>query len=87
MWTISLIILYFKEAIGMQYHITAVADPGFPVGGADLVGGRQLLRRLHFKKFVCQNERIWTLGGGAGGSPGSANAQDTIVKLLGCLFA
>ena len=42
----------------------AVADPGFPVGGAELVGGRQLPRRLCFKKFVCQNERIWTLRGG-----------------------
>ena len=36
----------------------AVADPGFPVGG-----GRQLPRRLRFEKFVCQNERIWTLRG------------------------
>ena len=51
-----------------------MADPGFPVGGADLVGGRQLPRRLHFEKFVCQNERMWTLGGGASGAPpGSAN--------------
>ena len=33
--------------------ITSVADPGFPVGG-----GRQLLTRLRFVKFVCQNERI-----------------------------
>ena len=28
-------------------------------------GGRQLPRRLHFEKFVCQNERIWTRRGGA----------------------
>ena len=34
-------------------------DPGFPIGGC------QLPRRLHFKKFVCQNERIWTLWGHA----------------------
>ena len=42
----------------------AMADPGFPVGGVYLGGGRRLPRQLHFKKFVCQNERIWTLGGG-----------------------
>ena len=43
----------------------AVADPGFPVGG-----GRQLPRRLCFEKFVCQNERNWTLRGArAGGVP------------------
>ena len=35
-------------------------------GGADLVGGGgcQLPRQLRFGKFVCQNERIWTHGGG-----------------------
>ena len=50
-------------------NITA-ADPGFPIGGANLVGGRQLPRRLRFEKFVCQNERIWTLRGArAGGTP------------------
>ena len=39
-----------------------VANPGFPVvGGTHLVGGRRLPTRLHFKKFVCRNERIWTL--------------------------
>ena len=33
-------------------------------------GGRQLPRRLRFEKFVCQNERIWTLRGAhAGGAP------------------
>ena len=26
-------------------------------------GGHQLQTRLHFKKFVCRNERIWTLRG------------------------
>ena len=29
----------------------------------DLVGGRGLPRRLHFIKFVCQNERIGSLRG------------------------
>ena len=33
-----------------------------PRGGG---GGRQLLRWLRFKKFVCQNKRIWTRRGGA----------------------
>ena len=56
----------------MNSHIS-IADPGFPVTS----GGRQLPRRLRFEKFVCQNERIWTRGGGGGGRapgtpPGSA---------------
>ena len=42
-----------------------MADPGFPVGGRRPRRGRQLPRQLHFEKFVCQNERIWTLRGGA----------------------
>ena len=29
----------------------------------DLVGGRGLPRQLRFVKFVCQNERIGSLGG------------------------
>ena len=43
-----------------------MADLGFPVGGR---GPRRrrcgLPRRLHFENFVCQNERIGTLRGGA----------------------
>ena len=63
---------------GSDDDTVSVADPGFPVGGcrphtggADVVGGgRQLPRWLHFKKFVCQNERIWTRRGArAGGAP------------------
>ena len=38
-------------------------------GGMDLVGGAWTPRQLCFKKFVCQNERIWTLGGRAPGMP------------------
>ena len=41
-------------------------------------GGPQLPRRLCFKKFVCQNERIWTLRGRAPvAPPGSANGLVT----------
>ena len=48
----------------------AVADPGFPVGGVDLAGGRGLPRRLHFVKFECRNKRIGSLRGGrAPGAP------------------
>ena len=54
-----------------------MADPGFPVGGRGprRGGGRGLSRRLHFIKFVCQNERIGSLRGGRapGAPPGSAN--------------
>ena len=39
-------------------------------------GGRQLPRQLRFEKFVCQNERIGTLGGPAPAAPpGSANVN------------
>ena len=46
--------------------VVAVADPGFPVGGrGPRRQGCGLPRRLCFENFVCQNERIGTLGGGA----------------------
>ena len=35
-----------------------MADPGFPVGGDNIVGGRQLSMQLAFLKYVCQNERM-----------------------------
>ena len=42
-----------------------VADPGFPIGGrGPRRRGHGLPRRLRFENFVCQDERIWTLGGG-----------------------
>ena len=57
----------------------AVADPGFPVGGGHgpRRGGRRLPRRLCFRNFLCQNERIRTLRGGCalGTPPRSANAK------------
>ena len=50
---------------GMNLLVWSVADPGFPVGGGrGPHRGHGLPRQLRFVKFVCQNERIWTLGGG-----------------------
>ena len=44
----------------------SVADPGFPVGGANLVGGgAPTPEAATFEKFVCENKRMWTLEGGA----------------------
>ena len=55
-----------------------MADPGFPIGGHGPRRGAWTPRQLCFENFACQNERIWTLGGG--GAPGtppprSANAM------------
>ena len=51
-------------------NTTAVADPGFPVGRVDLVGGGVDSRGGYISKKLCvQNERIWTLGGRATGTP------------------
>ena len=45
----------------------SVEDPGFPIGGCPLHrGGGQLPTGPCFIKFVCQNERIGTLGGALG---------------------
>ena len=43
----------------------SVADPGFPVGGAHLVGGAPTPDVATFLKFLYQSERVGTLGGGA----------------------
>ena len=51
-----------------------MADPRFPIGGVNLVGGgAPTPEQLHFKNFVCQNERMWTLRGKSGTPPRSAN--------------
>ena len=56
-----------------------VADLGFPVGGGR--GPRRrgcgLPRWLHFENFVCQNERIGTLRGGARRARPPRSANDT----------
>ena len=50
-----------------------MADPEFPLAGANLIGGANCQTRAHFVKFVCQNERIGTLGRREPGAPpGSA---------------
>ena len=62
------IILTFIPSSDEQYHPIKhdlKAHPEFPVGGAHLVGGRQLPTRKRFEKCVCQSERIGTLRGGA----------------------
>ena len=62
--------------------LITVADPGFLVGGTDLVEGFLLPRQLRFENCVCQNVRIWTLRGHAPVmSPESANALSFTHKL------
>ena len=57
----------------MNYII--VADPGFPVGGRRPRRGAPTPEVATFRKFVYQNERIWTLRVRAPAAPpGSANA-------------
>ena len=74
----GMIILRAKCLSCVGVSSTSVADPGFPVGGIDLVGRRGLPRWLRFKNFVYQNERIWTLRGAcAGQAPRSANTLVT----------
>ena len=61
-----------------------MADPGFPVGGrGPRRGGRGFPRQLCFEKFICQNERIWTLRGACAGHAPSRSANAYIfLKLL-----
>ena len=72
-YDVSRVKLHF--ASHCTHFYAAVADPGFPAGG----GGRGLPRRLCFVKFVCQNERIGSLGGGVHAGcapPKSTNVLD-----------
>ena len=53
-----------------------MADPGFPVGGPQPVGGGANLRRIHFSaKMYAKTKEMDPVGGRAGGAPGSANAN------------
>ena len=57
-----------EPKVGSQYsgesRISRRGGHGPRKGGVDLVRGCRLPRQLHFENFVCQNEIIWTLGGG-----------------------
>ena len=44
--------------------MVAVADPGFPVGGVDRLGGCGPPTRVLFGENVCKNERIGSRRGG-----------------------
>ena len=41
-----------------------MADPGFPMGGANLVGGRQLLMHLRSKNLYVKTKELELWGGG-----------------------
>ena len=66
----------------------------FPWGGMDLVGGRGLPRQLCFEKFICQNERIWTLRRGRAPGTPLDPPMHVLIKLivsktkakLGCIY-
>ena len=58
-----------------------VADPGFPVGGrGPRRGGAWTPEVATVIKFVCQNERIGSLRGGA---PGAAPLNPPMVMFMG----
>ena len=58
------------------YSDRPVADPGFPIGGVDPLGGRGHPTQVIFGKNVCKNERIGSRRGCAPGTPPrSANAD------------
>ena len=64
------ILLLFEQSIYLFSSTFPVTGPGFPVGGrGPRRGDRGLPRQLRFEKFVCQNERIWTLRGAWAGHP------------------
>ena len=48
----------FTEKMEKMLYTSAVADPGFPIGGgADPFGGCQPLTHTLFGKNICENER------------------------------
>ena len=53
-----------------------MADPGFPVGGRQAIGGHQPLTWVFFGENICKNERIGSCWGRPlVAPPGSANAD------------
>ena len=55
----------FDKLYHTEYMLSfAVADPDFPWGGADLVGGRQLPRRLVSKNLYVKMKESGHVGGG-----------------------
>ena len=53
-----------NDDFGTNVQIT-VADPGFPVGGVDPLGGGGVdLTQVLFAENVCKNEGIWSCMGG-----------------------
>ena len=79
------------EIVGfsLQYDVKlstfSVADPGFPVGErGPRSGGCGLPRRLRFENFICQNERIGTLGGARRARP-PRSANDFADMIRRCI--
>ena len=56
--------LVVENLIDLLHETMAVADPGFPVGGRQVFGGRRPLTQVLFGENVCENERIGSRWGG-----------------------
>ena len=64
--------LHFITAMCLMYlkdRARSVADPGFPIGGIDQVGGHRPQIRAPFGENICQNERTGSHGGCVPGMP------------------
>ena len=55
-------------------------------GGMDIIGGCVLPRWVHFRKFVCQNERIWTCRGHIPSTPPNKSANAYIQSMSDSKF-
>ena len=64
----------------VTYRGHTVADPGFPIGGANVVGGADSRGGLRFKNCVCQHERIWTLRGAPATAPWIRQCHTSLIK-------
>ena len=63
-----------------------VADPGFPVGGVDPLGGHRTPMWAVFVENVCENERIGSRRGGCR-APGTAPVDCAIKMYSPCQIA